>query len=85
MSLFADRAAGAKSKVTVNLLRRHIALLDHLAIEVRHKGRFYVTRSDLIEAVIDAWQLSGVDLSDACSAEEIAEAMREAWSGKRKR
>jgi hypothetical protein len=80
-----DRAASSQSKVTVNLLLRHVALLDRLAIDMRPKRRFRITRSDLIAGIIDAWQRSGVDLSEVCSGQEIAETMREEWSGKRKR
>jgi len=90
MSSFADRgpqqrAADSQSKVTLNLLVRHRAFLDRLAIDMRFKRGFWISRSDLIAGIIDACQRSGVDLSEFCSAEEIAETMRKEWSRKRKR
>jgi hypothetical protein len=80
-----QRTTGFQFKVTVNLNLRQIALLDRLAVDMLLKRRFRITRSDLIAAIIDAWQCGGVDLSEACSEEEITETMREVWGGKRKR
>ena len=88
MSRFASdpgRAASSQSKVTVNLLLRHRTLLDRLAIDMRLKSGFWISRSDLIAGIIDACQRSGVDLSEFCSGQEIAETMRKEWSGQRKR
>jgi hypothetical protein len=80
-----QRTIGFPFKLTVNLNLRQIALLDRLAVDLLLKRRFRITRSDLIAAIIDAWQSAGVDLSVACSGEEIAETMREVWGEKRKR
>jgi hypothetical protein len=77
-------AGSGRSKVTVNMILRQVAMLDMLAIAMRPKRRLRVTRSDLIEGIIESAQRSGVDLSETCSEQEITETMLNAWSGKRK-
>lgn len=79
------RTTGMPFKLIVNLSPRQVALLDRLAVDLLLRRRFRITRSELIGAIIDAWQSGRVDLSAACSGEEITETMREVWGGKRKR
>lgn len=66
------------------LYRRQVALLDRLAGDIRLNSSFGDSRSDLIQAIIDAYSRSNVDLSDACVEQEIVETMRDVWNGKRK-
>jgi hypothetical protein len=64
--------------------RRQVALLDRLVADMRLNSRFPISRSNLIQAIIDAYVMSDVDLSDACSEHEIVETMRDIRNGKRK-
>jgi hypothetical protein len=58
-------------KITVVLLDRHVADLDRLAIEIRLRHGRAISRAEIIRAFIEAAHLSGVDLSDARTADEM--------------
>jgi len=60
-------------KVTVVLKPRHVAVLDILSVQIRHKTGEVVKRAALIRAMIDAVTDSKIDLSKARSEDEIRE------------
>jgi hypothetical protein len=41
------------------LLRRHIAMLDHLAIDIKSRHGVLVSREGIIQAIVDAAMISG--------------------------
>lgn len=59
-------------KITLVALDRHVAELDRLAIEIRLKHTKAIARAEIIRAFIEAAIESGIDLSEADSAEGIA-------------
>lgn len=71
----------AWSKITVVLLDRHVAYLDRIAIEIRLKHRRAISRAEIIRALVDAAESSGVDLSEAQDVESIVSMLKAAWGG----
>ncbi|HEX7709186.1 MAG TPA: hypothetical protein VF701_22215 [Thermoanaerobaculia bacterium] len=63
------------SKVTVVLLDRHVAFLDSVAIDIRLKHGRAISRAEIIRALIEAAERSGLDLTGADSVESIVEVM----------
>lgn len=61
------------AKVTVVLLDRHVAYLDRAAVEIRLRHGKAISRAEIIRGLIEAAIQSGVDLSQADSADALAE------------
>jgi hypothetical protein len=61
------------TKVTVVLFDRQIAYLDRLAIDLRLKSGWAVSRAEIIRALIDAVADSGIELEDVRSEMELRE------------
>ena len=60
-------------KITVVLLDRHLADLDRLAIDIRLKHGRAIRRAEIIRAFVEAACQSGIDLTEASSADAIIE------------
>jgi hypothetical protein len=59
------------AKVTVVLLNRQIAFLDHLSAEIRSRSGAAVRRSEIIRTLIDFLERSGLDLKSSSSETDI--------------
>ena len=64
-------------KVTVIMRLRHAAYLDRLCIDIRMKHRKALYRSDIIRALIDFMDVSGIDFAECTSETEIVERLIE--------
>jgi hypothetical protein len=64
-------------KVTVVLLERQIVFLDRLALDVRQSTGVSIRRAEIIRALIDALEESGIDLKDVSSESKLKDLMRE--------
>lgn len=63
--------SAAWTKVTVVLLDRQIHWLDSLSLAIRQKTKAAISRAEIIRALIDAVEESGLDLTDIPSEQEI--------------
>jgi hypothetical protein len=70
-------------KITVVLLDRHVAYLDRLAIDIRLKHGRAISRAEIIRALIEAAEQSGIDLSEAYSIDTLVDLLN-GWAPKRK-
>jgi hypothetical protein len=59
------------TKVTVVLFNRQIAFLDRLAIDLRLKNGWAASRAEIIRALVDVLEESGLDLEDIRSGGEL--------------
>jgi hypothetical protein len=59
------------SKITVVLLNRHIVFLDRLAVDIRLEHGKAISRAELLRALVEAAIQSGMDLTEADSAEAL--------------
>ena len=74
-----ERARVPRSEsLTVMLSHRQVAQLDTLSMEIRLRHRRAISRAEIIRGIIDAAELTRMDLSEANSAEGIV-AMFAAW------
>ncbi len=76
----APRAPRPES-LTVMLSHRQVAQLDTLSTDIRLKHRRAISRAEIIRGIIDAAELTNMDLSEANSSERIV-AMFAAWRAK---
>lgn len=65
------------SKVTVVLLNRQVVFLDRLAATIREQTGATVKRAEILRALVDALEGSGLDLSCATSEGAIKAALLE--------
>ena len=68
--------------LTVTLAHRQVAQLDTLSTDIRLRHRRAISRAEIIRGIIDASELSRLDLSAAQSADDIV-AMFAAWRNQR--
>lgn len=61
------------TKVTVVLLNRQIVFLDSLSTEIRKNTGAAVKRAEILRALVDAIEESGLDISHTQSEKEIKE------------
>ncbi len=69
------------AKVTVVLYNRQVVFLDHLALEIRAKTGTVIKRAEIIRALIDALDESGIDLREATSEEEMKALLLRRFAG----
>jgi hypothetical protein len=74
---FTVAAHESSSRVTVVLLQRHIAYLDHIAVDIRLRHGKIVRRDALVRAFVEAAMLRGVDLSNADSFNALVALLRQ--------
>lgn len=67
----APESAESRTKVTVVLYDRQIALLDHLAADIRTRTKIAISRAEIIRALIDALMESGFDATTALSETDL--------------
>lgn len=63
------------AKVTVVLLNRQIAFLDHLSAEIRSNSGIAVRRSEIIRTLIDFLENGGPELRRAASGGDIMQGL----------
>jgi hypothetical protein len=61
----------AWSKITVVMMDRQVEFLDRLSESIRDKSGKSINRAQIIRALVDFVDRSGIDLSEAKSEEEI--------------
>ncbi len=61
----------ARTKATVVLFKRQILYLDQLAFDIRTATGNSISRAEIIRALIDALELSNVDLTKVPSEAEM--------------
>jgi hypothetical protein len=59
------------TKVTVVLLDKQIHWLDKLATEIRFNTKVAISRAEILRAMINAVEESGIDLSEIISEDDI--------------
>ena len=64
-------------KVTVVLLERQIVFLDRLALDMRQNTGVSLRRAEIIRALIDALEGSGIDLKDVSSESRLKDLVRD--------
>ena len=69
------------TKVTVVLLNRQIVFLDSLSTEIRKNTGSVVKRAEILRALVDAMEESGLDLSVARSEQELKELLVSQFQG----
>jgi hypothetical protein len=70
-------------KITVVLLDRHVAYLDRVAIDIRLKHGRAISRAEIIRALIEAAEQSGIDLSEGYSIDSLVDLLN-GWAPKRR-
>jgi len=63
------------TKVTTSLLNRQVVFLDGLANDIRANSGQVVKRTAIIRALIDALELSNIDLTDITSEDECRQVL----------
>lgn len=63
------------TKVTVLLMDRQINWLDQLAVDIRLKTKFAISRAEALRAIVDAIKESGIDLTDVQSETQLKETL----------
>ena len=63
----------AWTKVTAVLFNRQIAHLDRLSADIRVHTGAAMSRSDIIRALIDALEASGLDVTQTATQDELRE------------
>ena len=70
------------TKTNVVLLDSQIAFLDTLSVDIRYRTKNYVSRSDLIRALIAALEESKLDLSEIDSEAGLKSLLVDKLTGK---
>jgi hypothetical protein len=68
----APRGAGRALKITMTLPERHAAYLDIMSVLIRLRHHRTVCRADLIQALVESMELSGIDFTAFASRDQIA-------------